>query len=235
MYLGAVRNFMRANGFKNFTDIASLKYREGEWPGYLQIVTTSGIVLKAEKFYYNYLLPFYITRSTKYSVDFTNELTDISVGDAWHPKYEGIGKGFAVVLGRTEKGMQLLHQMKDRKVLNLEGKELDEVMDMHGHMLDFKKRGSFIRLLWRKKTGKPIPDYGYWPEHIPFSRKMVVVVISGIFILCSTTLARWVIRLFPIGFIGRIFNFSRKAWKNVSKPTKRKGLSDQRFIITSKS
>ncbi|MCZ7666239.1 MAG: Coenzyme F420 hydrogenase/dehydrogenase, beta subunit C-terminal domain [Chloroflexi bacterium] len=37
-------------------------------------------------------------------MDFTNELSDISVGDAWHPRYEAQGAGFSVVAARTEKG-----------------------------------------------------------------------------------------------------------------------------------
>ena len=54
---------------------------------------SDGKILKAEKFYYNYLIPFYITKGSLLSIDFCNELTDISVGDAWHPKYEKQGKG----------------------------------------------------------------------------------------------------------------------------------------------
>ena len=77
MYFSAIESYLRANGVRSLEDVSELRYREGEWPGYLQIKTRSGKVLRAEKFYYNYLIPFYITRSSLLSVDFTNELTNI--------------------------------------------------------------------------------------------------------------------------------------------------------------
>lgn len=58
---------------------------------------------------------------------------------------------------------------------------LDEALAMHGHMLDFKKRGSFIRIQWRKLRGLPAPAYGYAPAHIPLSRYGVEIVISTLF------------------------------------------------------
>ena len=83
IYLGAIESYLRSNGVRGLDEVKHLRYREGEWPGYLQVVTRSGTVLRAAKFYYNYLIPFYVTRTTLLSVDFTNELADISVGDAW--------------------------------------------------------------------------------------------------------------------------------------------------------
>ncbi len=121
-------------------------------------------MLRAEKFYYNYLIPFYITRSTLLSVDFTNELTDISVGDAWHPDYEKLGQGFSVVVARTEKGENLLREMQAVGVFALEETTVERALSMHGHMIDFKKRGAFIRMGWRRTLGQRVPEYGYRPR-----------------------------------------------------------------------
>lgn len=230
-YFGAIESYLRSNGIQSLDEVAELRYREGEWPGYLQIKTRSGRVLRTSKFHYNYLTPFYITRSTLHSVDFTNELTDISVGDAWHPRYEAQGEGFSVVMVRSEKGENVLDAMCRQGLLSLETISLDEALTMHGHMLDFKKRGSFIRLGWRKIIGRRVPDYGYHPRSIPLSRKMVEVVISLIFTICTTRLARRLVESIPIGTIGPMFNVLRKTWKNASKPTKRKGLKDLEFDV----
>jgi len=192
--------------------VTELRYREGEWPGYLQIKTRSGQVLRAEKFYYNYLIPFFITRSTLLSVDFTNELTDISVGDAWHPKYEAQGQGFSVVVARSEKGEALLSAMQAAGALHLDDVPLGEALAMHGHMLDFKKRGAFIRLGWRKALGQPVPDYGYRPVAIPRSRQLVEVVITGLFLAAGTPLARRTVEHIPIRVLGPTFNTLRKQW-----------------------
>jgi coenzyme F420 hydrogenase subunit beta len=229
MYFGAIESYLRSKGVDHVDEIVDLRYREGEWPGYLQIQTRSGRVLRAEKFYYNYLIPFYITRSSLLAVDFTNELTDISVGDAWHPRYEGQRGGFSVVVGRSKKGESLLSSMEQDGVVSLEEVSLDDALGMHAHMIDFKKRGAFIRLRWRRVSGRRVPDYGYRPVSISFSRKLVELVIAAIFGLGRTRLFRRLVEYVPLGVIGPLFEALRRAWKKVSKPTKRTGLVDLRF------
>lgn len=229
MYFGAIESFLRANGVNRVDDVDELRYRDGEWPGHLMIRTRRGEVLKAEKFHYNYLIPFYITQSTLYSVDFTNELTDISVGDAWHPRYESEGGGYSVVVARSQQGEALLRTMQNADALCLEPVSLEDALSMHGHMLDFKKRGAFIRMEWRTAQGKPAPDYGYRPAHIPLSRELIEVVISSVFAICSTQWARRLAEWAPVSIMGPAFNTLRKTWKKLSKPSKRKGLLDVQF------
>lgn len=233
MYFAAVESYLRSNGVRCVEEITELRYREGEWPGYLQIKTRSGKVFRAEKFHYNYLIPFYITRSTLLSVDFTNELTDFSVGDAWHPAYEKQGQGFSVVVSRSETGANLLQDMQQAEVLHLENIPVERALVMHGHMIDFKKRGAFIRMGWRSMLGQRIPDYGYHPRRIPLSRKLVEGVIMAIFVVAGTGWARRVVEHIPIGILGPLFNTLRKSWKGASKPVKRQGLSEVEFETTS--
>ncbi|MDA0376355.1 MAG: Coenzyme F420 hydrogenase/dehydrogenase, beta subunit C-terminal domain [bacterium] len=229
MYFEAIRSFLRSHGVKSETEIADLKYRAGQWPGYLQITLKSGRVLKAEKFYYNYLIPFFITSGSLQLCDFTNELTDISVGDAWSPKYEDLKGGHSVILARTKEAVSLLESMKQAGELSLEEITLTQALDMHGHMIDLKKRGSFIR-----NSQKPVaPDYGYKPTHIPASRKAVEHVLGTFFWIGRMPLARFVIEHLPLSIVGPCFNILRKTWKNASKPTKRKGLSEMKFTIDS--
>jgi coenzyme F420 hydrogenase subunit beta len=232
MYFGAVVSYLRSNGVRDLNDVTELSYREGEWPGYLQVQTRSGAMLRIKKFYYNYLIPFYITQSSLLAVDFTNELTDISVGDAWHPRYEKRGGGFSVVVARSEKGEGLLTAMRQEGFLALEEIALEEALSMHAHMLDFKKRGTFIRLGWLKVRGKRVPDYGYQPTSIPLSRKLVELIIVSILGICRTRFSRRLVEWIPVGVIGPLFDVLRRAWKKVSKPVKRKGLGDIPFEIS---
>jgi coenzyme F420 hydrogenase subunit beta len=231
MYQNSLLSFLKSNGYKSLDDIKELKYRDGEWPGYLSVKTKDGNIFKAEKFYYNYLLPFYITRYTKYAIDFANDFTDISVGDAWNPKYEKIGKGFAVVLARTQKGQALLDEMVKNNHLAFDEQTVEEVSNMHGHMFDFKKRGAFIRIRFRKLFFKKAPDYNIKLEKVAFSRILVEIFISSIMAVCSTWLSRKIIQLIPIPLMGKIFNFIRIRWKTISKPTKRKGLLEQNYKL----
>ena len=235
IYQGAIESYLRANGVTSLQEVVDLRYREGEWPGHLRIQTKSGRILKVEKFYYNYLIPFYITQSSLFSVDFTNELTDISVGDAWHPKYESQKQGFSVVVGRSERGTSLLREMEERKLLDLQPIELDEALSMHGHMLDFKKRGAFIRIDRRRAAGRYAPDYGYCPDHIRFSRRAVETVLNLIFSSCRISWVRRMAERVPLAIMGPVFNALRIGWKTLSKPTKRKGLAGLEFNVSTET
>jgi coenzyme F420 hydrogenase subunit beta len=231
MYLDAIESFLRSNGIGELTEIEKLRYREGEWPGHLYIRTLDGEEIRAEKFYYNYLIPFYITQASLLAVDFTNELTDISVGDAWNPRLEAKGEGFSVVVSRSELGDDLLHQMANQKLIKLEPITMEDVLDMHGHMLDFKKRGAFIRNRWRSLLGLSTPEYGYFPKSIPLSRHFVEAFISFLFIICKTALSRRVVQILPIELVGPLFEFIRRIWKSISRSTKRRGLWRMEFVL----
>jgi coenzyme F420 hydrogenase subunit beta len=98
-------------------------------------------------------------------------------------------------------------------------------------MLDFKKRGAFIRLNWRRKMGLRVPAYGYRPIDVPASRKLVEVVISALFLLGRTPLARWLVERIPLNLLGPAFDLLRKAWKGISKPAKRQGLSQTTYEV----
>ncbi|MBD2090271.1 Coenzyme F420 hydrogenase/dehydrogenase, beta subunit C-terminal domain [Microcoleus sp. FACHB-1515] len=232
MYAGAVRAFLRMQGVEDSIAITALQWRAGEWPGYLRVETADGREFKAQKFYYNYLIPFYISRNCQITPDFTNEATDLSVGDAWSPAFEQAGGGHSVVVARSELAEKILAQMQAADELHLESIALPAALAMHGHMLDFKKRGTFIRLAVQHFLREPIPDFGYRPAKIPLSRWLVEVVISGSFAVGRNPIARWVVSKLPIELVGPAFNSLRKTWKGLSKPTKRKGLAEVEFIET---
>jgi SAM-dependent methyltransferase len=99
-------------------------------------------------------------------------------------------------------------------------------------MLDFKKRGAFIRLGWQAALGKRVPDHGYRPLRISMTRRLAEAVIVAIFAVCGTQPARRMAEWIPARLMGPLFDGLRKAWKRVSKPTKRRGLQDLVFEIT---
>jgi coenzyme F420 hydrogenase subunit beta len=235
MYSGALRAFLRSQGVGDNIPISSVQWRAGEWPGYLQIKTADEKIFKAQKFYYNYLIPFYISRNCQIIPDFTNETTDLSVGDAWSPQFESQGGGHSVVVARSPYAAKILAEMEQQGALTLNSIRVNEALAMHGHMLDFKKRGSFIRLDVQSQFGQPVPAFGYRPTFIPLSRRLVEVVISGSFLIGRMHVSRWIIEKLPIGIVGPTFNWLRKTWKRLSKPTKRKGLGETRFKLIDQS
>tara|TARA_B100000676_G_C17984157_1_gene790873 strand:+ start:185 stop:1372 length:1188 start_codon:yes stop_codon:yes gene_type:complete len=230
----AIRYYLKSKKVSDDDPITSLKWRAGEWPGYLEIKTKSGKVIKTPKVYYNFLIPFFITQNSLMSMDFANEFADLAVGDAWSPYFETLGGGHSVVVTRNIEIESIIEDMCIKGLLELKVEDSLKASDMHGHMLDFKKRGGWIRNKWRKSIGKPAPDYGYRPKQIPISRYLVEIVISIIFLFGRLNLLRWLFSKIPESIIGPVFNFLRLSWKKLSRPTKRKGLSNFEVKITQK-
>lgn len=207
-----------------------IKWRAGDWPGYLEMKSKAKVVVRSLKIYYNFLIPFYIARSSLTGIDFANEFTDLSVGDAWHPMFEAKGGGHSVVCVRSDKMAQIIDRMRELGKIHLEEIAWEEAGKMHGHMLDFKKRGAFIRIKYMKLFGKAVPKYTVKPMHIGVMRYLVEVVNVCLFALAGNPLSRAVLNYIPEPILGASFNFMRLRWKALSKPTKRKGLADYCLI-----
>lgn len=224
----AITALLHLHHVKRNDKVVSLQWRAGEWPGYLEIIMESGKVIRSKKVYYNFLIPFYMTTTSLVSMDFGNEFTDLSVGDAWSPVYESKGQGFSVVVSRTPEMTHLLEEMGDQ--LYLETKDVLEASNMHGHMIDFKKRGGYLRRRWRQILGKPVPLISWVPSPISFSRKLTETVIICILTLTRTAPAKFLLTFMPESFMGFMFNKIRLFWKSISKPVKRKGLKNLTMI-----
>jgi coenzyme F420 hydrogenase subunit beta len=231
IYPLALRYFFKALRIKDYAELEYLKWRAGEWPGYLEMKAKNGRVVRSKKIYYNFLIPFYITQACRLSIDFANEFCDLSVGDAWSPKYEALGQGFSVVAVRKPMMQSILDEMHADGKLHLETVTWDEASKMHGHMIDFKKRGAFIRMRFRKACGMPNPRYSIEPKALSPGRKMVELVNISLFALAGTPLARAVLNLLPEALMGALFNRLRIQWKALSKPTKRKSLGSLQMRV----
>ena len=232
IYPMALKYFFKELGIKDLNELDYIKWRAGEWPGYLEMKAKNGKLIRSKKIYYNFLIPFYITQSCRMSIDFANEFCDLSVGDAWSPAYEARGQGFSVLASRSSKMQELLHDMQKAGSIHLESINWDEAGKMHGHMMDFKKRGAFIRMKWRRMLGKAIPRYGIEPDSMPWSRMAVEAVNISLFALAGTTVARSILLWLPEQSMGKLFDFLRLKWKAMSKPAKRKGLGAMKMRIT---
>ena len=165
-------------------------------------------------------------------MDFVNEFADLAVGDAWSPKFENLGGGHSIVVTRTKKMEKIISEMISQDLLILKKENALKALDMHGHMLDFKKRGSFIRNKIKKIFGFRSPNNGYYPINIPITRYLVEFIISGIFLLGKLSISRWLISRFPESLVGPVFNNLRLFWKKLSRPTKRKGLAEYKIVLT---
>ena len=205
--------------------MAKLYFRYGEWPGNMRIEMKDGKTVELPKFHANYLIPFHIMTNSLLCTDLSNEFTDISGGDAWAPVYEERGKGFSIVFARSAVGQQILDDMKKEGLIDLSPVSINEAITMHSHGYDLKKRGTFIRLKFRKWLGLPVPDYGYVLNDFPVSRYLMEICIDFLFLILGTTFARWLVAQMPPATIGRIFEKSRSIWKKATFSIKRENLN----------
>jgi coenzyme F420 hydrogenase subunit beta len=224
LHFSSVRSFMRSYGEHDYTQIQKLYFRHGEWPGNMRVELASGRVLQLKKFHANYLIPFHIVKNSLICTDLTNEFTDVSGGDAWAPVYEERGKGFSMIIARSEKGEALLQKMKEGGFLELTPITLEESIAMHSHGYDLKKRGAFIRMKFMKKMGMMVPDYGYEIKGFSVSRYFMEAIIDLMFLVLATAPARWMVEKFSPVFIGKVFERSRTMWKKSTKNIKRQDL-----------
>ena len=141
-------------------DILKLDYRGKGWPGGMTIKLKEG----TEKFfplvfYHGYLnLPPFIPSACLFCSDHTNELADISLGDAWLPEFGANNIGESIIIVRTKLGEEILQQVISSG--KLETKEIDsnKVLASQEANLYFKKhrlkaRISLLRILSREKIG----------------------------------------------------------------------------------
>jgi coenzyme F420 hydrogenase subunit beta len=197
----------------------------------MRVELDDGRVFEMPKFYANYLIPFYIVPRCLTCTDLTAEFADLSGGDAWAPVYEERGKGFSMLVARSEKGQRLVDELLARGLLEAEPIGEQEAMEAHAHMLDFKKRGAFLRIWRRKRRGKAVPEYGYrLAGPLPLRRIAFESVLGFIFWACSFEAARYLVSQMPVGLTGRVFERARRQWKRATRSTKRKGFHSLRFI-----
>ena len=224
LHFSSVKSFLRSFGIKDHTQIRNLYFRHGEWPGKMRVELIDGRVFELPKFHANYLIPFHIMKNSLLCTDLTNEYTDISGGDAWAPVYEERGKGFSLVISRSEAGEEIIRQMISEGRLGMNPIGEPEAVQMHSHGYDLKKRGTFIRMQYRRWFGKPNPDYGYRLKGFPMSRYLMEIVIDALFLILGTGFARWIAEQIPPQTIGNVFEKARKLWKKSTHRIKREKL-----------
>lgn len=214
----SIIGFLRTHGFKDFKKIKKLQFRAGEWPGKLRIEVEDSVI-ETPKFYANYLIPFHIFKRCLLCPDLTNELADISGGDAWAPKYEERGKGFSLLISRSTAGEKLIEDMKKDGRLTTIDLDYDEALSMHSHAYDLKKTGSNIRINIFKKFKAPTPNI------IPlkglgefkFRRILAELFNISLFSILGTALARRLSEFLPPKQTGEFFIHIRKQWKKRTK------------------
>jgi coenzyme F420 hydrogenase subunit beta len=208
-------------------DLEAFHYRAGEWPGSLRAALKGGRVVELPKFHANYLIPFHITDNSLLSHDLTNELTDLSGGDAWAPTYEERGKGFSLLIVRSEVADQVIREMESAGDLVLHDITEEEAVQMQSHGLDLKKRGALLRMERRRRQGNRIHEYRLPTPGVSVGRRAFESLLGLLFTFCRSPAGRACAHVVPHRIIGPLFQWFRKMWKTMTKNVKREGLSPE--------
>lgn len=224
LHFSSIKSFLRSYGYKDYSTIKKLYFRYGEWPGNMRVEFANGEAIQLPKFHANYLIPFHIVKNSLLCTDLSNEFTDISGGDAWAPIYEERGKGFSMAIARSLKGQEILDKMCAEGILQLNQIDENQAITMHSHGYDLKKRGSFIRIRFRKMLRLPVPDFGYQVTGFSFTRYLMEILIDCMFLVLGTRIMRKIVEQIPPSFTGKIFERTRNIWKRATYSIKRNEL-----------
>jgi len=225
LHFSSIISFLKSYGINDYHDIKKLYFRYGEWPGNMRIELKNGQIIELKKFHANYLIPFHILKNSLFCTDLSNEFTDISVDDAWSSVYEERGNGFSLVISRSLNGQKILDKMKKDGRIDLMPFQINKAIEMHSHGYDLKKRGAFIIIKFRKWTNKIVPDYGYTIKGFSLKRYLMEILISFMFLILGTKIARWSVEQLSPKFIGKVFENARTKWKKSTRKIKRQNLN----------
>lgn len=151
-------------GVKRLDEVLNLDFRGRGWPGFLRIVLKSGREISIP--FFNYWRPlystyFYTPLSCLFCNDVTNEVSDISLGDPWLPRFirrENVGLSLIVV--RTKKGEEIISNAVDKGYLYVEELDVDSLIESQWRPLLFKKFLLRVRLAMLEGRRDDILSYG---------------------------------------------------------------------------
>lgn len=216
----AVEAFLRKHGIRDLDTVARVEYRAGAWPGKLRVTLRDERTLELDKFYANYMTMFYSVERSLLCVDLSNELADISFGDAWATRYEARHEGFSLVALRTARGEEAWRACLDAGAIGREESSREDALAMHAHGLYNKKVAVWGRMRLRRWMGGTTPSYSY--EAMCTTKQQVVgLVIALVFWIGRTPVARGIVQMLPLELTGRIFTFARTRWRNATRPRRK--------------
>lgn len=207
---------LRKLGVRDLRDVERIEYRHGEYPSYFHVKLKDGEEHFIEKTRYTSLLYFYLRKRCLLCIDFSSELADISVGDAWLPYFRHGDPMWSMVITRTKVGKSLFKRAVEEGYVRSKRISEKEAFTAHSQNLQNKKRGAFIRIDLMRRMGAPTPIY-----HIPPMRfRFIETVWEALFMNAINFLTKkWVrISLVNLPFlIYRVHGVLRKALRMLGR------------------
>jgi len=189
------------------SNISSLEYRGGKWPGGFRIITKDGNMHFLDKTYYDVVNAMYVPKRCLLCPDLTSEFADVSIGDAW---IEGPNKEkLSTVIVRSEKGDKLMREAISHGFLKSTEISKEDVLKSHSHLIKYKKRGYFVR----RNLTKIRPEYELKVPNLSRCEQISGFVFFCVIKLLTTPPIKKAINIFPLRLLRRIALSARKVMR----------------------
>lgn len=172
---------LRRQGCEDPESLKSLRYRGNGWPGMWRAEWTdaAGEEHAAEMTYAESwgFLQKYRQWRCYICPDHTGEFADIAVGDPWYRPIEPGEHGKSLIVARTERGRQLLHDAVEAGYITLETKDASLLPRSQPGLLT-TRGGLWGRLLTLRLFGAKTPHFvgfplfRFWAGSLSFSKKL---------------------------------------------------------------
>lgn len=182
-------------------EVTRISYRGGGWPGGITISLKNGTEKKVNLFtrlwasYHDSL--FFSPSRCLLCGDVTNELADISFGDAWLPEIVRVEhEGKSIVISRSERGEALLRAASSKGAIQLEPLDARDVVRSQRLFLHFKK----ININSRKKSVKASEKQADMSSSmgVGFYNRLIAIIVLINSRLASSRLGRFVLTNIPL-------------------------------------
>jgi len=193
---------VKRNEIKNFT------YRDEGYLGNMVINLKDGRNIKCP--YADYYLEwrsFFIPHRCTLCIDHAAELSDISVGDIYIPKYYDDKIGINSIIIRSKKGKDILDNAFRNKLIWIEYVDKKEVIRSQLVSLMRKKHHMSIRFSLLKIFSVTLPDYDLFFEPKSVGKK-IKYFITSVILYIEITLSK----LRYLWFMIRLLNFISKTF-----------------------
>jgi len=152
--------------------VIELSYRGKEWPGSMSVKLSNGsnfsIPCRGWNAYWPIFSSFFFTPMRCIMCpDHTNELADISLGDAWLPELKHERYGESIIVTRTKTAENLLAFAMAQGSITIKSVKPEKVKQSQAEPLRFKKNDLRLRLAILKSIGYRVPNFSPSPDLSP--------------------------------------------------------------------
>jgi coenzyme F420 hydrogenase subunit beta len=158
MGLQATYRILERSGI-SVSEVRALTYRGDGWPGFMMIKTRDGRVIRLPYPEYGRGLSHFEPDRCRLCADPVAELADISLGDAWLPRFRDDHIGRSVTILRSPSSERLFSRAIDMGIVEAEPISIQEVAESQKSNVSSKKDSMGARVVFSRAFLRKTPKY----------------------------------------------------------------------------